>query len=117
MKEARRELQSALEVLLTRNLQKDAWQKAPMVQPHDTELQAKANKLTQYINAQLPLFDDVGRLVAGDTHFMAALISWLNRFKTSSCHPIVFVLDDNMPLRSMRQEYYKMARKCMWRQL
>lgn len=25
---------------------------------------------------------------------------------------IVFLLDDNMPLRSMRQEYYKMARKC-----
>ena len=27
-------------------------------------------------------------------------------------HPIVLILDDNMPLRSMRHEYYKLARKC-----
>ena len=28
-------------------------------------------------------------------------------------HKTIIIMDDNLPLRSMRYEYYQMARKCM----
>lgn len=64
LKEARRELQSSLEVLLAQNLREEATvtpQEVPMAQSHDSKLQAKATKLMQYMNSQIPLFDDTGR--------------------------------------------------------
>lgn len=63
MKEARRELQSGLEMLLTNNMQKVAQQEVTTIQPHDTKHKAKATELMRYMNSQVPLFDDTGRLI------------------------------------------------------
>ena len=40
-----------------------------------------------------------------------AILKYIFRLKSAK-DSVVFVLDDNMPLRSMRHEYYKVARKC-----
>ena len=41
------------------------------------------------------------------------LPSLIQRLHHSCQRPTVLLLDDNMPLRSMRYEYHQMARKCM----
>jgi len=41
------------------------------------------------------------------------LPSLFQRLHHSCQQPTVLLLDDNMPLRSMRYEYHQMARKCM----
>lgn len=41
----------------------------------------------------------------------------LHRIVEAEGRATILVLDDNMPLRSMRYEYYQLARKCKFKEL
>ena len=46
-------------------------------------------------------------------HFIVLVSLCFQRINVhSQSKPIVLILDDNMPLKSMRYEYYQLARKC-----
>lgn len=91
LKEARRKIHTCLEVLLSRNaeLEGHGEEAVPFL---DAELRREFPLFLKYLNSQQPIFSDTGRLKSGQ-------------------QPPVFALDDNMPLRSMRFECYKVARK------
>ena len=76
--------------------------------------QAAFAKFLDYLNFQQPIFDGNGRYICLYL-FLLLIREVLYNFRLKNEYkcPTVFILDDNMPLRSIRYEFYQVARNCM----